>query len=67
MYSVVGTSSDGRIRMLKACARPVDGPLEPMLLAVGRISGRAPRPLVPAPRPPADDLLALALAVGVVV
>ncbi|MBV9026450.1 MAG: hypothetical protein JO362_22255 [Streptomycetaceae bacterium] len=63
MLSVEETLSDGRRRVLDVRAVPTDA-AGPVRFAVGRYS--RPRPLVPAPRPPADDLLAVAVAVGVV-
>lgn len=61
MFSVEKTLPDGRRRAVTV--RPVPaGTSGPVRFAVGSVSGR---PEIPAPRPPADDLLALAVAVGV--
>lgn len=63
MFSVEETTADGRRRTLAARTVPA-GTSGRMRVAVGSISGR---PVIPAPRTPADDLEALALAVGVIV
>lgn len=66
MLSVEESLPDGRRRSLTARAVPADVASGPVRFAVGMTSGRTPRPMIPAPRPPADDLLALAVAVGVI-
>ena len=65
MLRVVEQLPDGQQRVLTVRAVPADAS-GPVRFAVGRWSGRVPRPVVPAPRPPVDDLLAVAFAVGVV-
>ncbi|MEV6672873.1 hypothetical protein [Streptomyces sp. NPDC051162] len=62
MLSVEETTPDGRRRVLMVRAVPADS-AGPVRFAVGRVSARAPRTLVPAA---ADDLLVIAYAVGVV-
>jgi hypothetical protein len=61
MFSVEETTPDGRRRTLAARPVPADAS-GPVRVAVGSISGR---PVIPAPRKPADDMEALAVAVGV--
>ncbi|WP_327072046.1 hypothetical protein [Kitasatospora sp. NBC_01302] len=55
----------GRRRVLDVRALPEGGPAGALVGTV-LVHHRQPRPLVPAPRPAGDDLLAVAVAVGVV-
>lgn len=63
MLSVEESTVDGRRRTLTARPVPPDSSSGPVRFAVGSISGRPP--VIPAPRKPADDVEALAVAVGV--
>jgi hypothetical protein len=67
MLSVEEIPPGGRRRTLGGRANPEDTPAKRgrVLVAAGRLRGRGSRP-VPAPEPLEDDLLALAVAVGVV-
>ncbi|MFI9041635.1 hypothetical protein [Streptomyces sp. NPDC053726] len=61
MFSVEETLADGRRLALTARVVPA-GTSGRARVGVGSVSAR---PLIPAPRLPADDLVALAVAVGV--
>lgn len=63
MFSVEETLPDGRRRALSVRAVPAESS-GPVRFAVGRTTGSAPA--VPTPRPPVDDLVVIARAVGVI-